>query len=264
MDLVALSLLPLHNPVAIAEEMTTLAAMSEGHVVLAAALGYREIELRAFGVDPNRRVARFNETLELIKRLWKDEEVEHMGAFFEIPSTPIHTRPESGREPSVWVAASSEPAVRRAARGGYTWLIEPASHLNIVAQQRSMYDESFVGDHQAAPPGVAIIREVLVDENAARAREVAGPTLVSKYATYRQLGHAESISPDEDFATGFAELAEGRFIVGSPAECIDSIVQIGESLPVDWLFVHSHWPGFSYEETLRSLRLFAEKVMPAL
>src|SRR5436309_5893965 len=82
--LLSVLLLALLNPVQTAEEVATLDVMSEGRVVFGIGLGYREVEYEAFGVTPKDRVPRMLEALELIKRLWTEEEVTFEGRFFQV------------------------------------------------------------------------------------------------------------------------------------------------------------------------------------
>src|SRR5262250_2164905 len=72
-------LLPLLNPVDIAEQVATLDVITEGRFVFGVGLGYREEENEAFGVAAKERVGRLVEGLEVIKRLWSEDEVTHRG-----------------------------------------------------------------------------------------------------------------------------------------------------------------------------------------
>src|SRR5437899_4545323 len=72
-------LLPLLNPVDVAEQVATLDVICEGRFIMGVGLGYREEEYEAFGVQGKERVPRFLESLELIKRLWTEDEVTHRG-----------------------------------------------------------------------------------------------------------------------------------------------------------------------------------------
>lgn len=265
MDLVAMDLLALHQPVAVAEDLATLAAGVEGRVVVAAALGYREIELRAFGVDRSHRVGRFVEALHLLDQLLHQDTVEHHGAHLDLPRTAVCTRTGRERTPAIWVAASAEAGVRRAARLGYPWLAEPATRLDALVTQGQAYREAAAGASTSPPAEVPVIREVFVDTQSKRAREVAGTALAARYATYQQWGHDQDFDgPGERFEASFEELAQGRFIVGSPNECVERVQELAEAVGPTHLFLHSHWPGFPIEETLRSLQLFAEQVRPCL
>ena len=77
-------LLPLLNPVDVAEQVATLDVITEGRFVFGVGLGYRDEENEAFGIAPGERVPRLVEGLEVIKRLWAEDEVTHHGRFFRL------------------------------------------------------------------------------------------------------------------------------------------------------------------------------------
>jgi alkanesulfonate monooxygenase SsuD/methylene tetrahydromethanopterin reductase-like flavin-dependent oxidoreductase (luciferase family) len=77
-------LLALHKPLDIAEQLASLDVISKGRVIFGAALGYREVELAAFGVKRKEIVRRFTENLEAIERLWTQERVSMKGTWFEL------------------------------------------------------------------------------------------------------------------------------------------------------------------------------------
>src|SRR5215813_6345690 len=77
-----LILLSLHKPLDIAEQLATADVMSGGRVIMAVALGYREVEYRAFGTTQKERVPRFEESLEAIKRRWTEDTVDMVGSHF--------------------------------------------------------------------------------------------------------------------------------------------------------------------------------------
>jgi len=82
-------LLPLHNPVEIADSVATLDAICGGRFIFGIGLGYREEEFAAFGVEPSERVGRMREALELIKLLWTEEEVEFNGRYYHVPKVKL-------------------------------------------------------------------------------------------------------------------------------------------------------------------------------
>lgn len=68
-------LLPLYNPVDLAEQLATLDIICDGRLVCGVGLGYRDVEYTVFGVERASRVSRFEEALRLLKRLWAEDEV---------------------------------------------------------------------------------------------------------------------------------------------------------------------------------------------
>src|SRR5919106_6315440 len=68
-------LVPLHNPVELAESVATMDAICDGRFIFGVGLGYRDEEYTAFGIQREERVARFVESLQVIRRLWTEDEV---------------------------------------------------------------------------------------------------------------------------------------------------------------------------------------------
>ena len=127
-------LVPLHNPVELAESVATMDAICGGRFVFGVGLGYRDEEYTAFGSERSQRVGRLRESLEVMKRLWTEEEVEHRGEFYQVPKVKPSTRPVQKPHPPIWVAANGDSAIRRAARWGYPWLVNPHATVPAVAR----------------------------------------------------------------------------------------------------------------------------------
>ena len=70
MDMLSTILVPLQNPVQMAEDVATLDVLTNGRIIVNAALGYRDEEYEAFGVAREERIARMFETLRLARLLW--------------------------------------------------------------------------------------------------------------------------------------------------------------------------------------------------
>ena len=108
-------LLPLHNPVELAESVATMDAIYEGRFIFGISLGYHDQEYMTFGVERRARVQRMREALELMKRLWTEDEVEFHGKYYQVPKIKPATRPVQKPHPPIWVAANNDAAIRRAA-----------------------------------------------------------------------------------------------------------------------------------------------------
>lgn len=109
-------LLPLHNPVVVAEEVATLDQMSHGRVTVGVAIGYREVELEAVGSARKERVGRMEESLGLLRRLWTGEEVTHQGSYFRVTGARMGFTPVQRPHPPVVMGAQSVGAAARAGR----------------------------------------------------------------------------------------------------------------------------------------------------
>ena len=138
----AVILLPLHQPVDLAEQLATLDVISGGRLIVGLGLGYRDAENEAMGVDPRERVGRFEEGLQALDRLWSGEPVDLRGKYFPLRGVRISMPPAQRPRPPVWLAANTDVGVRRAARLGDAWLMNPHTTLDALARQVALFRET--------------------------------------------------------------------------------------------------------------------------
>ena len=115
---------PLYHPVLLAKQVTTLDVISGGRVDFGIGIsGQRgtKVEFDAVGVSVRTRGRRTNEMLEVMKRLWTEEQVSHQGEFFNFDDVTLLPRPVQQPYPPIWVSGRSEAAMRRAALLGDGW-----------------------------------------------------------------------------------------------------------------------------------------------
>src|SRR5690349_15838475 len=99
------TLLPLHNPVELAEVAAFLDVASGGRFLLGVGLGYRAEEYAIYGVPMAERVARFTEAIGLIRRLWSEDNVSHAGRFWQFSQASIRPRPLQSPHPPIIIGA---------------------------------------------------------------------------------------------------------------------------------------------------------------
>jgi alkanesulfonate monooxygenase SsuD/methylene tetrahydromethanopterin reductase-like flavin-dependent oxidoreductase (luciferase family) len=87
-----LVLLPLHNPVAVAEAGAFLDVTTGGRFMLGVGLGYRPEEFAIFGVPMTERVSRLTEGVEIVLRLWSEDRVTHKGRHWQLDDVGIRPR----------------------------------------------------------------------------------------------------------------------------------------------------------------------------
>src|SRR5262249_34581186 len=134
-----LILLSLHKPLDIAEQIATADVMSGGKVIFGVALGYREVEYLAFGTTQKERVNRFEENLLAVKRLWTEDVVTMTGSHFTLKDAALGSRPVQKPHPPIWIGANADPAIRRAARLGDCWYVNPHNRIDTIVRQVEVY-----------------------------------------------------------------------------------------------------------------------------
>lgn len=257
-------LLPLYQPVLAAEELATLDILSGGNLVCGFALGYRDVENQALGSPAGERVARFRESLEILKRMWQGDPFEFTGDFYQVPSCQPTLLPVQRPGPPIWLAANSDAAVRRAARLGDAWAIAPHSTLTVVKRQLEIYQETRANAGLGAPSAVPIRREVYVAPTDEEAWEQAQTYLGPKYDTYRKWGQDRALPTDDQWSAEFTELAHDRFVIGSPETVREELERYESELGVTDLMMTSDRAGMPVELAERSLHLIGEEVLPKL
>lgn len=243
-------ILPLLNPVHVAEESATLDVLSGGNYVLGVGLGYREPEFTAFGMPLAERAARFNESIALMRRLWAEDRVTHKGKFYQVQDAGISLKPVRNTVP-IWVAAQAEPAIKRAARIGDEWLIVPSATLEQVAAQMRIYRAALAeaGRHAQHFP---IERECYIGASHKTALEECRGPLEYKYAAYAAWGLQASTQ------LPFEEFVRDRFIIGDKEFVKEEVARYREALGVDHLIMRVQWPGLPQEKALGTIRRLGE------
>jgi alkanesulfonate monooxygenase SsuD/methylene tetrahydromethanopterin reductase-like flavin-dependent oxidoreductase (luciferase family) len=225
----ALFLLPLWHPVILAEQVGTLASLTPGRFILQCALGGGEDQFGGMGVPLRGRVARFEYTLDVLRRLLAGEEVT---TDEPLPLRAARGGPLPPEPVDIWIGASAPAAIDRAARLGDGWIAAPGTTPEQAAAQLEQYRAS-CAEH-GRPVGVtAIRRDVHVGADPADARRVADPILARGY---RGL-HPESlvIGGVGQVSQAFADLADlgyshvlVRHLADDQGEVLASYDRLGE------------------------------------
>jgi probable F420-dependent oxidoreductase len=120
--------LPLRNPVLLAKELATLDYLSKGRLLPAIGLGQDDPqEYEACGVSKEGRGRRADEAIEVIRRLWREDNVTHEGQFFTLHNVSVVPKPVQKPSPPIWVGGRSKAAQRRTGRLGDGWLVSQAT-----------------------------------------------------------------------------------------------------------------------------------------
>jgi probable F420-dependent oxidoreductase len=247
----------LYNPLQLAEQVAAVDVLSGGRMAFGAALGYRERELAAFGVDMDDRVGKFLESIELLKRLWREDSVTHDGDFWSFEDVFVSPRPD---DVPVWIGGHADVAIKRAAYRGDAWIASASSTPEDLEEQIDTYEaalEEFGMDR--VDNDVILMRDCYVADSVEDARETIEPYLLNLYRLYARWG--QTYMDEHEVEVDYDELDE-KFVIGSPEECIDEL-ETYEDLGVDHVLIRCQFPGQPQESTLRCLERFGEEVIPA-
>ncbi|HXH12641.1 MAG TPA: LLM class flavin-dependent oxidoreductase [Alphaproteobacteria bacterium] len=255
-------LLPLLNPVDVAEQVATMDVICEGRFLCGLGLGYRDAEYEAFGVRRQERVARFQEGLQIVKRLWTEEEVTHRGRFFQLTKARVALKPVQKPHPPIWFAANNDGAVERAARLADAWVINPHAKLAVLEQQMGLYRKALQEAGKPFPAELPMIKELYVAPDRRAAIAECRPFLEAKYQAYASWGQDKALPQEDSFDLAFEELVRDRFIIGDPEDCRREVRRYADALGVNCFIFRIQWPGMEQAKVLRTIDLLAEHVIP--
>ena len=256
-------LLSLHKPLDLAEQLASLDVMCGGKLIVGAALGYREVEFKAFGTTSRERAPRFEENLVALKRLWTEDFVDMVGSHFDLDGAACLPKPLQQPHPPIWIGANADPAIKRAARMGDCWYIPPHNEITTIVRQLDVYKRELDVVNKPFPEELPMRREVFVAPSRREALRICGPYLAGKYKNYTDWGQSDQL-PDDDskLDQAFEDLIGDRFLLGSPDEVASQIIDLNRQVGVNHLIMSMDWAGMPKEATLDCMQLFAEEVAP--
>jgi alkanesulfonate monooxygenase SsuD/methylene tetrahydromethanopterin reductase-like flavin-dependent oxidoreductase (luciferase family) len=254
-----LVLAPLYQPVRLAEDSATVDLISGGRFVLGLGLGWLDWEFEALEVPMSERVARTVEAISTCRQAWGHGLVESRG---------VAVTPKPAREgcPPVWLGATAEPAVRRAARLADGWMASEPSADGFAEQTGWLRDElAKEGREDFEVSGYWPVFTWDGDDAWAQVRD---------YLHYMEWKYEDSefskgrltpapLPPTLDEETEAA--LRDTIICGTPEEVTKRIRTLGEIAGPRFTFVgRMYYPGMDRDVMRRSTQLFAEEVMPGL
>jgi alkanesulfonate monooxygenase SsuD/methylene tetrahydromethanopterin reductase-like flavin-dependent oxidoreductase (luciferase family) len=257
-------LLALHNPVEVAECMASLDVIWRGNFVFGVGLGYRDVEFDAFKVPRGQRVKRFEQGLEIVKRLWTEDKVTADTDVCTLSNVSLTCRPVQRPHPPIWIAANGDDAVRRAARLGDAWFVNPHATLATNTRQMAIYRGELARLGKPLPRVRPVIKEIFCARDRRTALDTAGPYLAAKYKAYASWGQDAVMPANETFDQPFEALLRDRFVLGSPEECYEQLRPSWEQLGATEMFFRTHWSGMPLASALASMRLISDELLPAL
>lgn len=252
---------PLYHPVLLAEEIATLDVVTEGRLIFGAGLGYRAEEFDYFGVDYKQRASRMDESLELITRLWTEDEVTFHGKHWQLDAVRPHIRPVQSPHPPIWIGAHSLPGARRAGRFGDGYACPPETPVHEVARRYAVVKEGFDARGKAFGPQ-PLRRNVLVADSKEEAVVEYARVAQGRYLTYAQRGLdvMAGTNMEEDFAAAVA----GHAVIGTAEQVTRQLVDLVTELPVDPLLVRPQWPTMDVAETIAAIERLGRDVVAAV
>ena len=267
----AVTLLPLHNPVKIAEEAATADILSAGRLEFGVGRGTAPIHYGGYDIVQEESRDRFDEALDFILQAWTHESFSYQGKYFRARDLTVIPRPLQQPHPPVRIAANSPDTFPMAARRRLpifaTPLINPPDKLK---DGLKVYRERLAGVHG----DTALAFPVHVATSRAVARQDCEPSLMRFFREagerLRPLGDAD-IKTFEAFRQVLARIDKMRFedvdremaVFGDPDYCVERVKALKREYGMDEFICYFNQGGLMDHAAVRqSMTLFAREVAP--
>ncbi len=260
---------PFWHPLRLAEDIALTDILTGGRLDVGVGRGYQKMEFDGLGLDIQDSRETFVEQLALMKKAWTEDDFTHDGTFFKVPR-PITMLPKPIQKPhpAIWVACQSEQTIDWTAAEGYHPIFSGSSGGTQIFGWRQRFVEQRQAAGDSDPnPRVAVQRFVFVSDTEEEARAAMWQTRwLRRLANHLRNDVARITSGrNEPFAPASEPTDEemwDRVVYGPPERCIAQIrrdVEMGFTDFIGWFDVG----GLPHETVTRSMRRFAEEVMPA-
>lgn len=255
--------LPFYHPVRIAEDVALLDIMSNGRMILGAAIGYRPDEFALYQTPMEKRGGAFAEAIQFIRQLWTQDSVTFQGRYYQVENVKIEPRPN--KQPPIWLGGWGQLSLKRAAFLGDAWVPGPTAGLEKLLEAQSIYRAQLCEsgkDPKCAPN--PLTREVIVAETDEKALEMAEQHLIINYRDEYGGGWEHPLIGNEDAApvNQLDALSQDRFIIGSPETCIRKIQRFIDTFGVDHLICRLYFPGIPHKFIMDELDLIGKEIIP--
>ena len=150
--------MPLRNPVVLAKQIATLDFLSQGRFFPAVGLGQEEPEeYEACGVTKDRRGPRTDEAIELMRRLWEEQNVTHEGEFYACHNVTVTPKPFLQPSTPVWIGGRTAAAARRVGRVGDGWLVSSATPAEVKEGAEIVFDTANEFNREIEPDHIGVL-----------------------------------------------------------------------------------------------------------
>ena len=234
---VSVIILNQRNPVVLAKALATLDQLSDGRLTVGLGLGGGTAAYPAFGLSPERPVARFTESLRVMRALWSEERVDLSGVHWQLDRAALAPKPRQQPLP-VWLGGHAPAALRRAVRLADGWMGAGGSPLDEEVVQIAQI-RGYLKEAGRSEDGFTLSKRVYiaVDRDGDRARERLAAGLGGQY--------------------GRPGMAERVGVAGTPAECAAVLRRLRDA-GLHHLLLHPY-PDFEEQ-----LELLSSEVAPQL
>jgi alkanesulfonate monooxygenase SsuD/methylene tetrahydromethanopterin reductase-like flavin-dependent oxidoreductase (luciferase family) len=268
----AVTLLPLHNPLKIAEDAATVDVLSGGRLELGVGRGAAPSMFAGYNVPIEESRERFEESLTVIRKAWTSDRLTYDGKYLQVKDLQVFPRPVQQPHPPLRIAANSPDTYQIAGRMGLPIFATP-----LIAGSMDKLRE-YIGTHRTSlPPGVkqdvAVAFPVHTAVSRAQARREVEPSLKHFFMLLEQRRPDIAALPESYQAfqkaidklqkISYEEVENLGGVFGDPEYCVERVKALREEFNMNEFICYFNQGGLvDHAAVKRSMELFAREVIP--
>jgi alkanesulfonate monooxygenase SsuD/methylene tetrahydromethanopterin reductase-like flavin-dependent oxidoreductase (luciferase family) len=260
--------LPLHHPLRLMEEISMLDHLSGGRLEVGIGRGAVAYEIEYYGVDPQDAQARYLEAYEVLLKAMTSRTLTHTGKYYTFKDVPIEIAPLQQPHPPLWYGAVSAEGAAWAAKNRVNIVCNAPTPLvrSIIAHYRGEWLKA--GNAIGGIPLMGMNRYLVLADTDQEANDIARRAYEhwrrNFYYLWDKRGgkppHIAAIYPDT-----FEEIEQrGYGVAGTPERVRETLMAQVAEAGNNYMICRFAFGDLSLAESLRSLALFQQSVMPAL
>ncbi len=255
----AVSVLPFHHPLVVAEEYALADNLCAGRLNFAIGSGFSPVEYKTFGMSMEEARERYWESFELILKAWSQEEFSHKGKYYQIDNGSLYMKPLQRPLPPTWIAASSDETLIKAGELGFSTMGIPfvrSTTILEVKEKNDLFKQAYVRAGHKKEPDIIVALHVHLQRREENAVESARPhfaRIVDYLKKYRRPG---SRVPELD------TIKKEKLAIFSTPENACAILREYEKIGVTHLIAMVNFGGMPMPEVRQTLEMMAREVFP--
>jgi alkanesulfonate monooxygenase SsuD/methylene tetrahydromethanopterin reductase-like flavin-dependent oxidoreductase (luciferase family) len=271
---IAIVLLSLSHPVRVAEEIATLDVISNGRVEFGVGRGSIPTHFTGYGLQQSESRERMMESLELILHAWKSDRFSFRGRFWTVENAAIVPKPVQQPYPPIRIAANSADTFEWAGQQGYPIFV--ASQVNPfrkIKELLPLYRQArkTAGRGEPCADDVTLLGPVYVAEDPAQLRRELEPSIKRFLASIASIYASAGPMPEGRIKEvlervrqmTYEKVCEVMAIFETPEACVERLKQYQQEFGMGRVICWFNPGGMvAHEHVMRSMELFAKKVMP--
>jgi alkanesulfonate monooxygenase SsuD/methylene tetrahydromethanopterin reductase-like flavin-dependent oxidoreductase (luciferase family) len=255
----AVSVLPFHHPLMLAEEYAFADNLCGGRLNFAIGSGFSPIEYNTFGISIEEAKERYWETFDVISKAWTQDKFSHKGKFYQIENGSLHLKPLQKPMPPTWVAASSDETLTKAGELGLSIMGIPFARSGTileVKEKNDIFKESYLRAGHKEEPDIIVALHVYLHENEDSAITSAR-VYYERILDYLRISRRPGAKvPD------FDTVNRERLVIFSTPERAEEIFREYENIGVTHVICMVNFGGVPMPDVRRTLELMSKEVMP--